>query len=412
MKQRFILPKMIRKRKLAVIALLLVFASHQCGRARGSSSGGDPSPPHAGAGGDGGKSKAFSALKGAVSGYFESEISAAAQQLNRTREEVEGQLRSELSQAQKTITDLKHAVFDPEVQTFLDNWLGGKKALTMPIVQLRATLDQNPRLLKAIRQSGVEGRLGPAAARVLERNLSPLALKAIKLARGVTVEIALDIMDRCAGQEETMTEMVRFCNDADVVVKNIIDTRAMAYLVPPEYYTVILSLVNNKILPRLLMPTFTAVLVGLDPRSDDMLLGALIACYATMHLTRDKAMELLAFVDDMFMESSLDGAKSRLKSLMDASSTTTESIGRESLEFFKQIVPPEKFSQRVSRNRHLNADEKIVLKMTRLLGLGRHKNKWDSFLWGGRWRISLGDSNAKEKYLKIGKKAGATIREE
>ncbi len=284
---------------------------------------------------------------------------------------------------------------------FVERWMKDDD-LSKSYEMWRSVID-SPGVRRALETKIVQDQLKSTAEGILSSHISTHKLHTIQVAVNATAEIAIDIIESNPGAdpESIMKIMVEYASDADAALQGIVSSRATPYFCSPEYASVLHFFSENHVLPRLLIPSMAAVLRGFDIRTDKFL-NAIVGAYAMSHLTREKALSMLAFVDEI-LGSGLIGKEtlpSAMKLLVCSSSCDDmeSSLGKESLEFFSGLRvalstslngksgemvtsdPPPKLL--LTRSDPLSTEVRLLIALTRVLKLGKRNTPGDA-MWGG-----------------------------
>ncbi len=290
----------------------------------------------------------------------------------------------------------------PMLVDFVERWMKDGN-LSKSYEMWRGVID-SPGVRRALQNSIVQEQLKSTAANILASYISPHKLYSIQVAMNATAEVAIDIMEKNIGadKETVMQVMVEYASDADAVLQDIVSSRATAYFTSPEYSNVLHFFSENHILPRLLLPSMAAVLCGFDMRTDKFL-NAIVGAYAMNHLTREKALSILAFIDEILGSGSIgkETLPSAMKLLVCSSSADDmeSDLGRESLEFFSGLRraldssrgnlamsnPPKV----LTRGHPLSTEVRLLIALTRVLRLGKRKSTPGDAMWGGWFPMKL-----------------------
>ncbi len=292
----------------------------------------------------------------------------------------------------------------PMLIEFVEQWLKDEN-LSKSYEMWRGVID-SPGVIRALQNRHVQEQLKCTAANILSSHVSQSKLYAIQVAMNATTEIAIDIIEKNIGEdkETVMQIMVEYASDADTVLQSIVSSRATAYFISPDYSNVIQFFSENRILPRLLLPSMAAVLCGFDMRTDKFL-NAIVGAYAMKHLTREKALSILAFLDEILGSGSI--GKETLPSVMKLLVCSTSSandmesdLGRESLEFFSGLRRALESSggtlaisnnqpKMLTRGHPLSTEVRLLIALTRVLRLGKRPSAPCDVMWGGWFPVKL-----------------------
>eukprot|EP01084_Bolivina_argentea_P155959 271765_1 len=291
----------------------------------------------------------------------------------------------------------------PMLIDFVERWMKDDK-LSKSYEMWRSVFD-SPGVRRALQNSIVQEQLKSTAANILMSHISTRKLHAIQVAVNTTAEVAIDIIENNIGvdAESVIQIMVEYASDADAALQGIVASRATPYFCSPEYASVLQFFSENRVLPRLMISSMAAVLCGFDIRTDTFL-NAIVGAYAMSHLTREKALSMLAFVDEILGSGSIgkETLPSAMKLLVCSSSCDDmeSNLGKESLEFFSRLrlalngsngnaavtsYPPPKL---LTRSHPLSTEVRLLIALTRVLRLGKRNTPGET-MWGGWFPMKL-----------------------
>ncbi len=293
----------------------------------------------------------------------------------------------------------------PMLIDFVERWMKDDN-LSKSYEMWRGVID-SPGVRRALQNGIVQEQLKSTVSNILSSSISPRKLHALQVAVNATAEITIDIVEKNLGvdEEAVMGVMVEYASDADAALQGIVSSRATTYFCPPEYSGVLQFFSENRILPRLLLPSMAAVLCGFDIRTDGFL-NAVVGAYAMNHLTREKALSMLAFVDEILGSGSIgkETLPSAMKLLVCSSSDNDmeSDLGRESLEFFSGLRMALNNSSTgyvgmnhpkvLTRGHPLSLEVRLLIALTRVLRLGKQSAPGDT-MWGGWFPMKLLNRN-------------------